>query len=247
MATGNGDKNDQWDLLDQQYQEELNQADLEALKRKMLNGGLFWQDLLEQLSAKDKDAFGSALIDLEQVFQNADTMFSLSANPNANHVVDKLKIKLGQKPFLLPYVAIRLKNESSKVDNQRAFLLLLDNVRRSVDNYPQQITLFGTLEKWNDLHSEISRLLEKNNVSFESGNREVRYRISLTDNRLLQPETQPLSMDQKKLEVLRLYLKKIDRFISYMVDHPEAVSLQAAGYDHQEEGRVMKILAGMKA
>lgn len=235
-----------WTILEAEEADRSAQLELEGFKNQLFQGGNYVSDLASALTAEQNTRFGAALAEIERVFISLDNRLGLRLDPSYGRSLELLKIALQNKPEMIPYLAIVLRDNEIRLKNVAALVFFLDKMRGTVKKHSEDADRNTMLNKWNDWRSRIMTALESQERNPDSQRQETRYRVSQHGD-FLQPIGRTSSVDQAKLRVLRLYLSKIEKFIVFIVDHPEAVGLQQAGYDFLEEQRVRQVLDTMNS
>ncbi len=237
----------EWAELEEAERNREAAPELAALKEQMISGRRFVTDLLTQLSPTEQGNYRATVEELESVFRSMDARLGLSAQSGYLGALEKLKSRLSQAPVFLPYVTLVLKQSQGLVNDSDGLVKILDNLRRRLESYGQLNEKTEMLEKWNNWRGEIMEVLGREANPPEDMRQEIRYRIAAGGMGLEPLRTKPQSTpDNQKRRVLELYLRKVDRFIAYLAEHPGAVGLIDAGYDFVEEERVRKVLESMK-
>lgn len=244
-----------FDDLDRQHREEEASRELEQLKRQMaFNETVFVRDIPLSHEQKTRGHIDAHLLDIEETLQKFNERFHIVSHPEMNAAVRAVRETISQTPELASYVAAALSGQKASIRSGRELLRVLGEIEKKSRAYYRKLNsvsgvgMHGKLVELGNTRGRIVKILEELPDPLKQQTAQVRYRINVaTGNpeivRLQQagPESGE-HLNARIFKILKTYLPKLESYITYLAENPEANRIDHIGYDMGEYAKILDLV-----
>lgn len=250
----------QFDELDQAQRDEKAGLELEQLKRQMAyNEATFIRDIPLSPRQKTEGLINVNLMEAEEVLQRLNEKYPIASNPQLNAAVRAVREAVSQAPELASYVAAVLTQQKNTVRSGGDLQRLMGSVEKKIREYSRRLnTVSGIgmhpkLVELGNVRARILKILEDIPDPVSRRSAQVRFRINVAtgDPQIIRPQPAgPESGEHLNIKIsraLNAYLPKVNGFITYLTENPDANRIDQIGYDLVEYTKIMNLVDRIEA
>jgi hypothetical protein len=244
-----------FDDLDWQHREEEAARELEQLKRQMaFNETVFVRDIPLSAEQKARGHVSIHLLDIEEMLQKFNESFHMVSHPAMNAAVRAVREAISQTPELASYVAAALSREKASIRSGRDLQRVLGEIEKKSRAYHRKLNslsgvgMHGKLVELGSTRGRIVKILEELPDPLKQQTAQVRYRINVATGNpeIIRPQQAgPESgehLNARIFKILKAYLPKLDGFITYLAENPDANRIDHIGYDMGEYAKILDLV-----